>query len=118
MTFIMVVLLGAGTLFISSSLDCTPIAATFQKIISGQQIDWSGSQCVGQPITFNFGLPTYAPTSVPGTLPSGITANPPPPTAPIANCRVFVLPDKNGACPANTIKTSYAGGLIQLCVCS
>lgn len=53
MTFIMVLLLGAGTLFISSSLDCTPIASTFQKIASGQQVDWSGNNCQSQPITFN-----------------------------------------------------------------
>lgn len=43
MSMIIVLLIGAGTLFISSSLDNTPIATTFQKIISGQTINWSGS---------------------------------------------------------------------------
>lgn len=124
MTFIMVILLGAGSLFVSSSLDCTPLVSTFQKIVSGQQIDWTGNNCASQPITFNlpsifnFGAPTYTGVYVPGTLPGGITANPPPPLPPIANCRGFVMPDQNGACPSNTIKTSFAGGLVQLCVCS
>lgn len=43
MTFIIVVLLGAGVIFVASSLDNTPIIQTFQKIVSGGTIDWSGS---------------------------------------------------------------------------
>lgn len=43
MTIVAVILLGIGIIFIASSLDNTPIVQTFQKIISGQKINWSGS---------------------------------------------------------------------------
>jgi hypothetical protein len=43
MTFILTVLIGAGTVFIASALDNTPLISTLQKIISNQPIDWSGS---------------------------------------------------------------------------
>ena len=46
MTFITTTLLGAAILFIASSLDNTPITVTFQKIISGQKIDWTGNNPV------------------------------------------------------------------------
>lgn len=49
MTFIIVVLLGAGVIFVASSLDNTPIVQTFQKIISGEAVDWTGSGAT-QPI--------------------------------------------------------------------
>lgn len=42
MTIVIVVLLGAGLLLIASALDNTPILATFQKIVSGQRVNWSG----------------------------------------------------------------------------
>lgn len=56
MTIVAVILIGTGVLFIASSLDNTPIVQTFQKIISGQFIDWSGTGQIGpaqvtQPIT-------------------------------------------------------------------
>lgn len=43
MTIVMVLVLGLGLVFIASSLDDTPILQTFQKIMSGQKINWSGS---------------------------------------------------------------------------
>jgi hypothetical protein len=42
MTFVATVLIGAGLLLIASALDDTSIVSTFQKIVSGQTIDWSG----------------------------------------------------------------------------
>jgi hypothetical protein len=42
MTIVVVLLLGAGVLFVASALDNTPIITTFQKIISGQHVNWSG----------------------------------------------------------------------------
>lgn len=43
MTLIDVVLLGASVLLIASALDNTPIPQTFQKIVSGQPINWAGT---------------------------------------------------------------------------
>ena len=81
MTFIMVLLLGAGTLFISSSLDCTPIASTFQKIVRGEQVDWSGQNCSSSPIEFHWGYPL-----TPG--PGGTLLGP-----------GIQLPNPDGSCP-------------------
>lgn len=39
---LVVAMLGIGVLLIASALDNTPIVATFQKIISGQTVNWSG----------------------------------------------------------------------------
>lgn len=44
MTVVMVLILGLGLVFIASSLDDSPIVETFKKIVSGQQIDWSGKK--------------------------------------------------------------------------
>lgn len=43
MTMAAVILIGAGILFISSALDNTPLVQTFQKIVSGQAINWAGN---------------------------------------------------------------------------
>lgn len=45
-TILVVILLGVGFLLVASSLDCTPIIDTFQKIIGRQTdlIDWSGNK--------------------------------------------------------------------------
>jgi hypothetical protein len=43
MTLIEVVLIGAAILLIASALDCSSLVDTFNKIRSGQKIDWSGS---------------------------------------------------------------------------
>jgi hypothetical protein len=43
MTVVVVILIGAGTIFVASALDNSSIVDTFQKIISGQPIDWSGT---------------------------------------------------------------------------
>lgn len=42
MTIVVVALLGAGILLIASALDNTPIVSTFQKIMRGEKINWSG----------------------------------------------------------------------------
>lgn len=47
MTIVVVVLLGAGVLLIASALDNTPIVQTFQKILNGNAIDWSGTNSTG-----------------------------------------------------------------------
>lgn len=44
MTLLVVIILGTGVIFIASALDDTPIVLTFQKIIGGQAIDWTGAQ--------------------------------------------------------------------------
>lgn len=43
MTIVTIIILATGVIFIASALDGTPIILTFQKIISGQPIDWTGS---------------------------------------------------------------------------
>lgn len=47
MTVITVILIGAGALLIASAMDCTSIKDTFQKIVSNQKVDWSGTQNCG-----------------------------------------------------------------------
>ena len=42
MTLPVTLLLGVGFILIASALDNTPILSTFQKIMSGGVIDWSG----------------------------------------------------------------------------
>lgn len=42
MTFVATVLIGAGMIFIGSSLDNTPLVDTFKKIINGKSINWTG----------------------------------------------------------------------------
>lgn len=44
MTLVVVILIGLGTVFIGSAMDNTPIVSTFQKILSGQTINWTGAQ--------------------------------------------------------------------------
>lgn len=44
MTLLVLALIGMGVIFIASALDDTPIVQTFQKILGGQAIDWTGSQ--------------------------------------------------------------------------
>lgn len=78
MTIVTVLLIGAGTLLISSALDCTPIVATFQKIISGQSIDYSGTQnCTSSLGTATPGGDIYGPglqpTNPDGSCPAGCT---------------------------------------------
>lgn len=43
MTLLAVALIGAGAILIASALDNTPIATTFQKIISGQSLSLTGT---------------------------------------------------------------------------
>jgi hypothetical protein len=47
MTMITVILLGLGMVLIASSLDNTPLVTTFQKIMSGQPINWNGGNSDG-----------------------------------------------------------------------
>ena len=70
MTILVTVLLGAGVLFVASALDNTPIISTFQKIISGKPIDWTGG---GSPTpTVGQGSGLIAPNKD-GTCPTGYT---------------------------------------------
>lgn len=48
MTIVVVILLGAGVLFVASALDNSDLVTTFQKIISGQSINWAGTSSTGQ----------------------------------------------------------------------
>ena len=53
MTILVAILLGTGVLFIASAMDNTPIITTFQKIVSGQPIDWTGgnsTSSTGNPV--------------------------------------------------------------------
>lgn len=43
MTILVAILLGTGLLLIVSAMDNTPIVSTFQKIVSGDPINWGGS---------------------------------------------------------------------------
>ena len=73
MTLISTILLGVGIVFIASSLDCTPIISTFQKIINGQLINWSGNSANCHSI------PGVPPTTQPGAgnkCPPGYTFMP------------------------------------------
>jgi hypothetical protein len=42
MTIVLALAIGAGILLVASALDNTSLVATFQKIISGNAINWSG----------------------------------------------------------------------------
>jgi hypothetical protein len=66
MTTVVTVLFGAGILFIASALECQPLVDTFQKIINGDTIDWSGSSGCG----------TAAGNATEGTLPSASVTAP------------------------------------------
>ncbi len=55
MTMIVVMLIGIGTIFIASALDCSDIKTTFENIVGGKTIDWTGGNCsqgpsVGGPV--------------------------------------------------------------------
>lgn len=63
MTMIEVVLIGAAALLIASSLDNTPIVQTFQKIMQGQSIDWSGGATSNQGAQAATSKPSKACTS-------------------------------------------------------
>lgn len=63
MTTVAVVLIGVGVVLIASALDNTPIISTFQKIINGDVINWSGNP-QGNPTSI--GQQT-SPPYVPGT---------------------------------------------------
>lgn len=43
MTTVAVILIGAGVILIASSLDNSSIVETFQKIINGDTINWTGT---------------------------------------------------------------------------
>lgn len=77
MTILVTVLLGAGVLFVASALDNTPIIQTFQKIISGQKIDWTGgSSSTPTPTTGNPAVVGGGPLINPNpdlTCPTGYT---------------------------------------------
>ena len=77
MTILVTVLLGAGVLFVASALDNTPIISTFQKIISGKPIDWTGgSSATPSPTTGNpavVGGGQLMNTNPDGTCPTGWT---------------------------------------------
>lgn len=52
MTTVVVLLIGAGALLISSSLDCSSLRDTFMKIVNGDTIDYSGNNgCTGAATT-------------------------------------------------------------------
>lgn len=82
MTVVVTILIGIGAVFVTSSIDCTPLLSTFQKIISNQPIDWSGTQNC-QPITNQAppepGEPGFKPVTTPplssGRCPPGYTFN-------------------------------------------
>ena len=86
MTMLIVILMGAGVLFVASAMDNTPLVSTFQKIISGQTIDWTGGSASN---------PTYENPGITPT-PSGGS---------------ITIPDKNGNCPDSSYKkvTDIAG---------
>lgn len=95
MTIVVVILIGAGTLLIASALDCTPIVSTFQKIVSGQAVDWTGqaNQC-GQQVT-----------NVPQTTnPTG------------KNTQPGTISTKGTQCPSGYTFVPIAGGTTGTCV--
>jgi hypothetical protein len=63
MTAVSIILLGVGIVLIASAMDNTPIIQTLQKIMSGQTIDWTGTQ-VAQ-ATAGGVTPPVAPTPTP-----------------------------------------------------
>ncbi len=79
MTIVVTVLIGAGVLFIASALDNTPIVETFQKIIKGQHIDWTGGSSTTTPTTPTPGNPAVVgggaliPANPDGSCPTGYT---------------------------------------------
>jgi hypothetical protein len=83
MTMIVVMLIGLGTIFIASALDCSDIQTTFMNIVSGKTIDWTGqsANCSGG-LTLGPGGTYYGPGYIPllpdGTCPKGYS----PATAP------------------------------------
>jgi hypothetical protein len=81
MTMIVVMLIGLGTVFIASALDCSDIKTTFENIVSGKTVDWTGQNCAGG-LTPGPGGTFYGPGMIPllpdGTCPKGYS----PATAP------------------------------------
>jgi hypothetical protein len=67
MTMVPVVLIGVGVIFIASALDGTPIIQTIQKILTGQAINWAGTNPSTSSTTSKT---TPPPTKVPPTFPS------------------------------------------------
>lgn len=92
MTFIITVLIGAGVLFIASSLDNSALVDTFQKIISGSTINWSG----GAPINPN--VPGVSPIGSGGTCPTG--------SFPFNG---YCIPNGTGSFPAGPHRSCPAG---------
>jgi Na+/H+ antiporter NhaD/arsenite permease-like protein len=70
MTFVLVVAIGAGALLISSALDNTPLVTTFQKILSGAALDFSGNHPVSQGQVLNTPIPTIPSSGTPGGKPT------------------------------------------------
>lgn len=66
MTILAVLVFGAGAILIASALDNSDIVTTFQKIMSGQTINWSGQTAT--PATQN---QPGAPTPKNGQCPAG-----------------------------------------------
>lgn len=85
MTMLIVILMGAGVLFVASAMDNTPIVSTFQKIMSGDPIDWTG----GSAQTPTYENPGITPTPSGGSI---------------------TIPDKNGNCPAGYTKSTDIAG--------
>lgn len=77
MTTIITILIGAGVLFIASGLECQPLVSTFQKIISNQAIDWSGSAACSTATSASTTGTTPNPVSTPKTAPNAVGQCPP-----------------------------------------
>src|SRR5438270_8662194 len=93
MTIVVVVLFGAGVLFVTSALENCPIVSTFQHIIQGDTIDWSGktSPCSSGTNT------TQPQAGSPAVVGGGALSN----------------PDANGQCPKGTTQVTVSGGKIM-----
>lgn len=85
-TILPVILIGAGVLFIASAMDCSDIPSTFQKIISGQKIDWTGGNCKQQPVQGN-----------PAVVGGGKLIN----------------PNSDGSCPKGYTSVTVSGGKLM-----
>ena len=75
MTMIVAVLIGTGTLFIASAIECISLVDTFQKIISGKTIDWSGqtAQCANTGSNPLLPSASNKPVNPDGSCPKGYT---------------------------------------------